>query len=102
MPHSSHSDSQQPCTASSEFLREHDGIVRALVQCIRCRHTFTARKGRYYWCECGEPLTEGDELSPLIAVESSLPERSRRFSPSVPACAVTSRSPVTIDLAHGS
>ena len=102
MPHSSHNDLQQPLASSSQDLCGHVGTVRAIVRCTCCGHTFTARKGRYYWCKCGEPLTDGDELSPVIAVDSGLPERSRRFSPSAPAGAGTARSPVMFDLVHGS
>ena len=32
------------------------------VMCIRCDEIFAAEASQYYWCPCGEPLTEGDEV----------------------------------------
>ena len=58
--------------SSHGVSQHHIETVRAVIGCSQCGHTFAAPKGRYYWCKCGEPLTEVDELS-------SLPQRSRRF-----------------------
>jgi hypothetical protein len=32
------------------------------VQCISCEAVFVAEPSRFYWCDCGEPLTDGDEI----------------------------------------
>jgi hypothetical protein len=32
------------------------------VMCFRCDEIFAAEASRYYFCRCGEPLTDGDEV----------------------------------------
>ena len=102
MPYSSSTQSQQSVACSSEPTCGHVADVRAIIRCTRCEHTFAARRSRYYWCRCGEPLTDGDELSPPVAVPAGAPARSRRFPPSARASAVVAPGPITIKVVHAS
>jgi hypothetical protein len=32
------------------------------VECVSCGTVFAAEPSRFYWCACGEPLSDGDEI----------------------------------------
>ena len=54
------------------------------VQCNRCEAVFFAAKSRYYWCDCGEPLTDGDEIReqpPPVDRRRAERRRTDRFRP---------------------
>jgi hypothetical protein len=49
------------------------------VMCTACGDLFAAQPSRYYWCACGEPLTEGDEIRALVPTAGPRrPKRKRR------------------------
>ena len=58
------------------------------VLCTHCDQVFhEEHQSRFYWCRCGQPLTDGHEISDL-AVHRTTRTASARFS----------RSGKTIDL----
>jgi hypothetical protein len=51
------------------------------VLCTHCAQVFhEQRESRYYWCRCGEPLTDGDEISALTAHRQTPPATGSRFA----------------------
>jgi hypothetical protein len=50
------------------------------VQCCSCEAVFHAEPSRYYWCDCGESLTDGDEIR-HPAPPADPHQRTGRFRP---------------------
>ena len=69
----------------------------ARVCCSSCEAVFSAEESRYYWCPCGQWLTDGDVIrEPEVAVDSNPqvlpypqaypqahPQAGRRFQPAL-------------------
>ncbi len=59
------------------------------VLCTHCDQVFHEEvESRFYWCRCGQPLSDGDEISEL-AVQRSTRTVSARFSRSGKAITLT-------------